>query len=173
MGVVQAHTCFFTLDLPDYSTEHVMRSKLLYAIYGCAAIDTDVNNPHGTLYQDDDEDQDDGFNTAEDEEAGAAGLDEWRFGEGRDASWLRIPRDGGEWGCGVGDGALGGRAGRRGSGSSGGSVGTEDEEEEEDDEDDDDDDDDDENEESGSELSEYLGQGQIEWSDQEEEEEEG
>lgn len=44
----QAHTCFFTLDLPEYSSEAVMRAKLLYAIYGCAAIDNDVNNPHGT-----------------------------------------------------------------------------------------------------------------------------
>jgi hypothetical protein len=36
-----AHTCFFTLDLPAYSSKTVMRDKLLYAITHCQAIDLD------------------------------------------------------------------------------------------------------------------------------------
>ena len=35
----EAHTCFFTIDLPQYSSEHIMREKLLYAIHNCTAID--------------------------------------------------------------------------------------------------------------------------------------
>ena len=35
----QAHTCFFTIDLPQYSAAHVMREKLLYAIHNCSSID--------------------------------------------------------------------------------------------------------------------------------------
>jgi hypothetical protein len=38
-----AHTCFFTLDLPAYSSFEVMRAKLLYAIHNCTAIDADFN----------------------------------------------------------------------------------------------------------------------------------
>jgi hypothetical protein len=36
-----SHTCFFTLDLPRYTTKEAMRSKLLYAITHCTAIDLD------------------------------------------------------------------------------------------------------------------------------------
>jgi len=36
-----AHTCFFTLDLPNYSCKQVMKDKLLYAITHCQAIDLD------------------------------------------------------------------------------------------------------------------------------------
>jgi len=36
-----AHTCFFQLDLPNYSSEITMRDKLLYAINNCSAIDGD------------------------------------------------------------------------------------------------------------------------------------
>lgn len=42
-----AHTCFFTLDLPGYSSYDTLRSKLLYAIVHCQAIDTDYN-PNST-----------------------------------------------------------------------------------------------------------------------------
>lgn len=37
----QAHTCFFSIDLPQYPTEKIMRSKLLTAITLCGEIDTD------------------------------------------------------------------------------------------------------------------------------------
>ena len=37
----QAHTCFFSMELPEYSSEQVMRERLLYAITECVAIDTD------------------------------------------------------------------------------------------------------------------------------------
>ncbi|TMW60609.1 hypothetical protein Poli38472_000651 [Pythium oligandrum] len=36
-----AHTCFFSIDLPSYSTRDVMRDKLLYAITHCQSIDAD------------------------------------------------------------------------------------------------------------------------------------
>ena len=33
-----AHTCFFTLDVPPYTTEEVMYEKLLYSITHCVAM---------------------------------------------------------------------------------------------------------------------------------------
>lgn len=36
-----SHTCFFTLDLPEYTSEDVTREKLMYAITHCQAIDLD------------------------------------------------------------------------------------------------------------------------------------
>jgi hypothetical protein len=36
-----SHTCFFTIDLPAYTSKDVMREKLLYAITHCQAIDLD------------------------------------------------------------------------------------------------------------------------------------
>jgi hypothetical protein len=36
-----AHTCFFSLEVPAYSSEAIMRKKLLYAIHNCTAIDAD------------------------------------------------------------------------------------------------------------------------------------
>lgn len=36
-----AHTCFFSIELPRYSTLEIMREKLLYAIFNCEAIDGD------------------------------------------------------------------------------------------------------------------------------------
>lgn len=54
-----SHTCFFSIELPAYSNQTVMRNKLLYAITHCNAIDTDfttvatearnVNVLHATL----------------------------------------------------------------------------------------------------------------------------
>ena len=35
------HTCFFSIDLPKYSTMKVCRNKLLYAITNCVTIDAD------------------------------------------------------------------------------------------------------------------------------------
>lgn len=39
----EAHTCFFSIDLPEYSSEETLRTKLLYAIHNCTAIDNDFN----------------------------------------------------------------------------------------------------------------------------------
>ena len=36
-----AHTCFFQIDLPPYSSKEIMREKFLYAITHCQAIDLD------------------------------------------------------------------------------------------------------------------------------------
>eukprot|EP01041_Mallomonas_annulata_P000211 gene211-380_t len=36
-----AHTCFFSLELPRYSSFDIMKDKLRYAIYNCQAIDGD------------------------------------------------------------------------------------------------------------------------------------
>eukprot|EP01038_Epipyxis_sp_PR26KG_P004657 gene4657-6544_t len=36
-----SHTCFFSLELPKYSSFEVMREKLRYAIFNCEAIDGD------------------------------------------------------------------------------------------------------------------------------------
>ncbi len=36
-----SHTCFFSLDLPNYSNVEVMRAKISYAIANCQAIDAD------------------------------------------------------------------------------------------------------------------------------------
>jgi len=52
MGVVNAannpdsalpvsHTCFFSLELPRYSSLEIMKQRFIYAIYNCHAIDTD------------------------------------------------------------------------------------------------------------------------------------
>ena len=37
----KAHTCFFSLSLPRYSSDTVMREKLLYAIHNCLEMDAD------------------------------------------------------------------------------------------------------------------------------------
>ena len=36
-----AHTCFFSLELPAYSSLAVTRERLRYAIHNCEAIDGD------------------------------------------------------------------------------------------------------------------------------------
>ena len=35
----KAHTCYFQLDLPHYSSEEILKSKLLLAIQNCATMD--------------------------------------------------------------------------------------------------------------------------------------
>ena len=40
-GFPQAHTCFFSIDLPDYPNDKIMRDKFLTAITMCGEIDTD------------------------------------------------------------------------------------------------------------------------------------
>lgn len=37
----KAHTCFFSLNLPRYTSDGVMREKLLYAAYNCLTLDAD------------------------------------------------------------------------------------------------------------------------------------
>lgn len=37
----KAHTCFFSLNLPKYSTQEIMREKLLYAMDNCIEMDAD------------------------------------------------------------------------------------------------------------------------------------
>jgi hypothetical protein len=39
----QSHTCFFDLEVPEYSSYEILRSKLLYAITFCVAMDSDFN----------------------------------------------------------------------------------------------------------------------------------
>lgn len=36
-----SHTCFFSLDLPNYSSKDIMKQRITYAIYNCIAIDGD------------------------------------------------------------------------------------------------------------------------------------
>lgn len=36
-----SHTCFFILDLPNYSSPEKLHDRLLYAIHNCQDIDTD------------------------------------------------------------------------------------------------------------------------------------
>ena len=40
-GFPQAHTCFFSIDMPNYPTDKIMREKLTVAITLCGEIDTD------------------------------------------------------------------------------------------------------------------------------------
>ena len=51
----EAHTCFFTIDLPQYSSTQVMREKILYAIHNCSAIDKDFTARGGALYDPEDD----------------------------------------------------------------------------------------------------------------------
>jgi E3 ubiquitin-protein ligase HERC2 len=44
-----SHTCFFSIDLPNYSSFEVMRTKLLFSIYNCTAIDVDFNPTDSSL----------------------------------------------------------------------------------------------------------------------------
>ena len=39
-----ALSCFFEIDLPEYSTKDVMRDKIKYAIHSCVSIDADTDN---------------------------------------------------------------------------------------------------------------------------------
>ncbi|CAM4831763.1 unnamed protein product [Rotaria magnacalcarata] len=58
----RSHTCFFTIDLPAYSTADIMYERLNYAISSCSSIDGDgtVNETHssenGDLYNSSDDD---------------------------------------------------------------------------------------------------------------------
>jgi len=40
-GFPEAHTCFFSLDMPNYPNDKIMREKFLGAITMCGEIDLD------------------------------------------------------------------------------------------------------------------------------------
>ena len=44
LALPTSHTCFFSIDLPRYSSYEVLKNKLKYAITHCQAIDTDMAN---------------------------------------------------------------------------------------------------------------------------------
>eukprot|EP00808_Paulinella_micropora_P015811 g19360.t1 len=44
-----AHTCFFSLELPNYSSYEVLREKIAFAIFNCLAIDVDFNPNQASL----------------------------------------------------------------------------------------------------------------------------
>jgi len=44
-----AHTCFFSLELPNYSSYEVLRKKIVFAIFNCLAIDVDFNPNNSQL----------------------------------------------------------------------------------------------------------------------------
>jgi hypothetical protein len=37
-----SHTCFFSIELPQYSSEEIMRQRIVYAITHCSSIDADT-----------------------------------------------------------------------------------------------------------------------------------
>jgi len=41
LNLPESHTCFFQLDLPNYSTYEIMRERCLYAFMNCRSIDND------------------------------------------------------------------------------------------------------------------------------------
>ena len=43
----ESHTCFFTLDLPRYSTLEITYEKILFAIINCLSVDGDGSLNHG------------------------------------------------------------------------------------------------------------------------------
>lgn len=55
----KADTCFFNIELPAYSTEEVMREKLLLAITLCTSLDGDDQAGHLGIYYANEEDDGD------------------------------------------------------------------------------------------------------------------
>lgn len=51
-----SHTCFFTLDLPTFSSAEVCRAKLLYCVTNCLAIDADGAAARSLNWDEDDDD---------------------------------------------------------------------------------------------------------------------
>jgi hypothetical protein len=59
---IGSHTCYFTIDLPAYSTTDVMYDRLNYAISSCSSIDgdgyiNDAANVEHLIFDDDDEEE--------------------------------------------------------------------------------------------------------------------
>jgi hypothetical protein len=46
----QSHTCFFSLSIPAYTSEEVMKQRLLYACGNCATMDLDMKLQDDELY---------------------------------------------------------------------------------------------------------------------------
>jgi len=44
-----AHTCFFSIEIPRYSSYEITRAKILYAIFHCTAIDVDFDPQASSL----------------------------------------------------------------------------------------------------------------------------
>lgn len=57
----KADTCFFNIELPAYSSEAVMREKLLLAITLCTSLDGDDQTGHLDMYYAGDDGDDDGM----------------------------------------------------------------------------------------------------------------
>merc|ERR1711918_217729 len=51
----QSHTCFFTIDLPEYDNLEAMTQKVQYAIENCTSIDNDGQGGDFDADEDDDE----------------------------------------------------------------------------------------------------------------------
>eukprot|EP00622_Pseudochattonella_farcimen_P003305 FR738450.1.p2 GENE.FR738450.1~~FR738450.1.p2 ORF type:complete len:120 (+),score=23.13 FR738450.1:57-362(+) len=51
----QAHTCFFTIDLPEYTDPECMASRVRYAIENCTSIDNDGSAGDFQVDQDEEE----------------------------------------------------------------------------------------------------------------------
>ena len=47
-----AQTCFFTLKIPDFTTEDVCHERLRYAVNNCVSMDADVRLHDGELWGD-------------------------------------------------------------------------------------------------------------------------
>jgi hypothetical protein len=39
-----SHTCFFSIEIPAYTSKQILKEKLLYSILHCRAIDTDYTS---------------------------------------------------------------------------------------------------------------------------------
>jgi hypothetical protein len=51
MYILESHTCYFSIDLPEYSTTEIMYERLNYAITYCSSIDADgtINEAPNTI----------------------------------------------------------------------------------------------------------------------------
>jgi len=70
-----AHTCYFTIDIPQYSSEEITRTRLLYAIENCAEIDGDQTTTGrraaamGFAIDDDDDNEEDDDDEYQDDDS--------------------------------------------------------------------------------------------------------
>jgi hypothetical protein len=64
----KAHTCYFQIDLPRYSTDEICSSKILYAIETCGEIDDDFDvSGDDYMQEDSDDDWRNGLDSSSDE----------------------------------------------------------------------------------------------------------
>ena len=45
-----SHTCFFSIQLPEYRSKQVLHDRLLYAVHNCTTMDADVKLKDNELY---------------------------------------------------------------------------------------------------------------------------